>query len=72
MNKQIHELINMKARKLELEVELGTSNIDIRHLSSTQLRDMDYDYECGIDTNIMLEMVEQVISDDETVIHSRH
>lgn len=72
MNRQIHELINMKARKIELEVELGTSNIDIRHLSSGQLRTIDYDYECGIETSDTLERVNQTILIDEKIILKRH
>lgn len=72
MNRQIHELINMKARKMELEVELGTSEIDIRHLSYLQLRDIDHDFETGVNPAIMLDMVNRTIELDEAIIHDRH
>ena len=72
MNKAIHELINMKARKVELELELGTSNVDVRHLSSQQIRNIDTDIEHHYNASVLLEMVNKTISNDEQVIKSRH
>jgi len=72
MNTTIHELINMKARKVEVEVELGISDIDIRHLSSKQIKRIDQDIEHHYDPRVMLEMIETTIQNDEKIIFNRH
>jgi len=72
MNTTIHELINMKARKVEVEVELGISDIDIRHLSSKQIKRIDQDIEHHYDPKVMLEMIETTIQNDEKIIFNRH
>jgi len=72
MNTTIHELINMKARKVEVEVELGISDIDIRHLSSKQIKRIDQDIEHHYDPRVMLEMIETTIHNDEKIIFNRH
>lgn len=68
MKHVIHELINMKARKIELEVELGISTVDIRHLSSQQIRHIDEDLERKYNSAALLNMVNQIIKRDETII----
>ncbi|MBI9012662.1 MAG: hypothetical protein JEZ08_10575 [Clostridiales bacterium] len=72
MNTTIHELINMKARKIEVEIELGISDVDIRHLSSKQIKRIDQDLEHHYDPRVMLEMIETTIRTDEQIIANRH
>lgn len=72
MNTTIHELINMKARKVEVEIELGVSDVDIRHLSSKQIKRIDQDLEHHYDPRVMLEMIETTIHADEQIIINRH
>lgn len=72
MNREIHELINMKARKEELEVELGTSTLDEGHLSHLQRLHIEKDQRRGVDTDVLLEMVNLTIKSDEWIIHNRH
>jgi hypothetical protein len=72
MNREIHELINMKARKEELEVELGTSHVDIRHLSSQQRHHIEEDMQREFDPVVILERVNLKIRRDENAIARRH
>jgi len=72
MNRTIHELINMKARKVEIELELGTSQIDVRHLSSQQIQQIDRDIEHHYNPAVVLEMINKTIKYDENLIKSRH
>ncbi len=72
MNKTIHELINMKARKIELELEMGTSTTDVRHLTSMQLRHINDDLDHAYNPAVMLEMVNKTIRYDENKIRRRH
>ncbi len=41
----IHDLINSKARRLEIEVGLGISNVENSHLSRAQLNHIHHDFE---------------------------
>ncbi|MCH4889839.1 hypothetical protein EZV73_19805 [Acidaminobacter sp. JC074] len=72
MNRTIHELINMKARKIELELELGTSTVDVRHLSSQQLMHINRDYDHQYNPKVLLDMVNETIHNDEQTILNRH
>ena len=62
----------MKARKIELELELGISTVDVRHLSSQQIRHIDEDLEQKYNSAVLLDMVNQTIRRDETIIMKRH
>ena len=68
MNREIHELINMKARKEELEVELGTSHVDIRQ----QRHHIEEDMQREFDPVVILERVNLKIRRDENAIARRH
>lgn len=72
MNKEIHELINMKERRQELEVELGTSNIQVDHLSHRQMLHIEQDTGHSRNTTVLLDMVNQTIQQDEQTIQHRH
>ena len=72
MNITIHELINMKARQIELELELGTSTVDVRHLSSQQLMHINRDYDHRYNPQVLLDMVKKTIHNDEQIILNRH
>lgn len=72
MNKIIHELINMKARKEELEVEMGSRRVEDSHLASMQKRHIEEDARRNRNPEIILDAVNQKIRDDERRIRGRH
>lgn len=72
MNREIHELINMKARRIELEVELGTSDLTNWQLSNLQRQHIQEDLRRQVNSQILMEMVNETIEADESIILSRH
>jgi hypothetical protein len=62
----------MKARKIELELEMGTSTTDVRHLTSMQLRHINADLEHAYNPAVLLDMIKQTIIYDENKIRRRH
>lgn len=72
MDKTIHELINMKARREELELEIGTPRIDYKHMATLQKRRIAEDAQAGIDPWVLLELVNERIRRDEVEIKRHH
>ena len=72
MNREIHELINMKSRREELEVECGNSKVLQGHLSTQQILHIEKDLQHEFYPEIVLEMVNSTISIDENIIFDRH
>ncbi|MCD4713443.1 MAG: hypothetical protein K8R73_09200 [Clostridiales bacterium] len=72
MNKTIHELINMKSRKEELEIEMGNRRVEDSHLASIQKRHIEEDARRNMDPEIMLDAVNEKIREDERRIRKQH
>ena len=72
MNKIIHELINMKSRKEELEVEMGKRRVEDSHLASIQKRHIEEDARRNMDPEIMLDAVNEKIREEERRIRKQH
>lgn len=68
-NSEIHDLINLKARRLEIEVGLGISNIEMSHLSKAQVDRINHDHNTQFSA---LNKLNNVIKTDERIIYSRH
>jgi len=71
-NKEIHELINLKERRLEVEVELGVSSVDDSHLTKMQVEQINHDLRCDNYSFEKLNRLNQVIQEDEQIICDRH
>lgn len=71
-NKVIHELINLKERRLEVEVELGVSNIERSHLSRKQLEQISHDLKFNKSTFKELNCINQFIKSDEQILSYKH
>ncbi len=69
---EIHDLINLKARRLEIEVGLGISNIKNSHLSRAQVDHIHHDYKDSRTQFSILNHLNNVIKTDEQIIYSRH
>ncbi|MBI9010919.1 MAG: hypothetical protein JEZ08_01715 [Clostridiales bacterium] len=70
--KEIHELINMKARRLEIEMVLGISNIDKSHLSKSQVDHITHEKRYNQNPFTMLNHLNNAIKTDEWIIKNRH
>lgn len=68
----IHELINMKARRQEVEVSLGISNIENKHLSKMQIDHIKHDEKYHQNSFTMLNHLNNAIKTDEWIIRNRH
>lgn len=71
-NNEIHDLINLKARRLEIEVGLGISNINKTHLSKKQVDHINHDLRHNTNPFTMLNHLNSAIKTDEWVIQKRH
>lgn len=71
-NNEIHDLINLKARRLEIEVGLGISNINKTHLSKKQVDHINHDLSYNTKPFTMLNHLNNAIKIDEWVIQKRH
>lgn len=69
---EIHDLINLKARRLEIEVGLGISNMDNSHLSKAQVDHIHHDYKDSRTQLSFLNYLNNVIRTDEQIIYNRH
>ena len=69
---EIHDLINLKARRLEIEVGLGISNIENSHLSRAQVDHIQHDYKDSRTQFSILNHLNNVIRTDELIIYNRH
>ena len=72
MNREIHELINLKALRLEIEVGLGISNVFEDHLSKSQLNHIRRYQKYTKQQFKMLNRLNHAISIDESIITKRH
>lgn len=70
-HKEIHELINMKERRLELEVALGISDIDQDHLSKLQIDHIKHELKYNQNPFTMLNHLNNAIKTDEWYIKNR-
>lgn len=71
-NNEIHDLINLKARRLEIEVGLGISNIDKNHLSKVQLNHIKHNLHHNTNPFTILNHLNTAIKTDEWLIQKRH
>lgn len=69
---EIHDLINLKARRLEIEVGLGISNIENSHLSRAQVDHIHHDDEDSKTQFSILNHLNNIIRTDELIIYNRH
>ena len=72
MNREIHELINLKALRLELEVGLGISCFNEDHLNKTQLNHISKYQKYRKQQFKMLNRLNHAIDIDERIIEKRH
>lgn len=69
---EIHELINMKAKRLEIEIALGVSNIGQEHLSKLQFDHIKHEQRYNQNPFTMLNHLNNAIKTDEWIIKNRH
>lgn len=67
-NNEIHDLINLKARRLVIEVTLGISNINRAHLSKKEVDHIKHDLRHTTNLFTQLNHLNDAIQTDERVI----